>query len=397
MKIKTKTAIALSLGIICFLFFNVINVYAAEFKVADEHGNLTVAEGERIKNLYAAGNIILIEGEIESDLYTAGNTITINGKVSDDVKAGGATVIVRGDIGGSVHVAGGNILIESKIKEDLFVAGGSVTLTKSALIEGDLIVAAGAVSIEAPILGDVKAAGGEIVINSRISGSVEANVEDKLILKEQAYLEKDLNYKSLQELEKDQNAVISGKTNFDKVKAKKTDTFKEFKLPFALLVVIFIVKLLANIILGLVLLYLFKNIIEKINKNSLTEFGKSLGLGFLGLIFVPIVCLLLFLTLLGIGLSSLLFLVYCLTLFLAASLAGIIFGSWMIKILKRHKDYSVSWPQVVLGITVLEIICLIPIMGWLVKFVFLLVSLGSLYCLTWQKIKTSSKKTIPKR
>jgi len=374
-----------TLAVVLVMSFFVSTAIAAEFRTAKKGGNIAVDQDETVKNLYTAGNIISINGDIEKSLHAVGNVISINGNVEGTICAGGSTIVIRGDVGDSIHAAGGSILIEGTIEEDVFLGGGNITISKTASINGDLIIGGGTVDIQGPVAGDLYLGAGQAIINSKIGGQVKAKV-DELKLGSQAEIVGDLNYTSPEEAEMTEGAVVLGNIDFKVSEFKKIGMAKNSKTLFGILTLAFLIKLLISIAAGLVLIYLFKDITKQVVKESLTSFWSSLGRGFSALILTPIVCLILLITVVGIWIAGMIGAVYGLMMILASALASVVFGSWLIKVVKKQSKYSIGWPAVVWGVIVLKIIVLIPFIGWLVGLVFMLISLGSLYRLFFQNL-----------
>ena len=382
---KFKKTIYFVIGIILVGSFCLSSAMAAEFRADKKWGNITLDKGEKVKNLYTAGNMVSIDGDIEKSLYVGGNVITVNGNVENNVCAGGSTVVIRGNVGDSVHVGGGNILIEGKIEEDLFIGGGNITISKSASVGGDLIIGGGTVDIQGSVTGNVLLGGGQVIINSKIGGQVKARV-DELKLGPQAEIAKNLVYRSPKEASIDENAKILGEIDFEKIEVKKFGAFKSKGMLFGILTLGFLIKILMGIAVGLVLVYIFRNMIERAIKESLAHFWANLGQGFAALILTPIAAIIILITVIGAWLAGLIGIAYILMVFLSLALANIAFGSWLIKVVKKRERYLVNWQAVVLGVIVLKIIVLIPFVGWLVGLVFMLISLGALYRMVYQSV-----------
>lgn len=374
---KLKKVIFIALGLIVLFCFSFSAVLAAEFKFAKEGGNITVSSGEAVKNLYAAGNIVSIDGEVQKDLYAAGNIVTVGGSVEDNVCAAGGTVVIKNNVGGNVHAAGGSIVIEGNIAEDLFLAGGNILISKSASVKGDLIIGGGTVDIQCPVAGNVLIGGGEVTVNSKIGGFVKIKAE-KIRIGESAEIERDLKYTSPEEAEIHENAKIAGAIDFSQKAIKGVSKPYATGAIFEILSVLFLLKILISIATGLVLIYFFKNIIKTAATEGMGNVWGSLGLGFAVLILTPVLGIILAVTVIGVYLTGLLSVAYVLLVMLSSVIANIIFGSWLIKVTKKKNTYSIRWQEVVVGVIVLKIIWLVPFVGWLICFIFMLISLGAM-------------------
>ncbi len=384
MKIKKVTYLSLVLFLIIGLY--AFNTSAAEFRFIKKGGNVTVGQDEKVKNLYTAGNMISINGDVEKSLYVAGNVIIINGDVENNICVAGNTVVIRGSVGDSIHAGAGNIIIDGEIKEDLFLGSGNITISKSASIGGDVIIGGGTVDIQGPIAGDVRLGGGQVIINSKIGGEVNARV-DELILGSQAEIIGKVTYSSSKEATLEEGANLLGGIEFNEIKnVKNVDKGNAFGFFFAIFSIGLLIKLLGLITVGLVLIYVFKDFVTKIVKEGLSNFWSNLGRGFAALILTPIVCVILLITIIGAWIAGLVGIVYAFTLLLTSSLASVIFGSWLIKVLKKKSEYPINWQAVVLGVIVLQFVVLIPFVGWLVGLIFMLIGLGAISRLIYQGV-----------
>lgn len=368
------------------LFFSMTSVMAAEFRVpAEDSGSISISSGQKTRNLYTAGNTVSIDANVEKDLFVAGNVVTISGDIEDDLWAAGNTVIIRGNVGGSAHVVGSNIVVDGEIKEDLFIGGASLTLSSSASIGEDLIIGGGTMNIESPVKGDVYLGGGQAIVNSKISGEIKAEV-DELRLGSQAEITKTLTYHSSKEAKIEQGAEVLGEMKFSKKTSQEGRAVKTFSGFFGILTLAFFIKLLAAIVVGLALVYLFRGISEPVVQKSLARFWPSLGLGFAALILTPIACLLFLVTVIGSWLACLGLLAYALMICFSLALAGVACGAWLMKILKKRSGYKIDWQAVVLGVLALKIVGFVPYIGWLAGFVFMLIALGASYKLLYQTV-----------
>lgn len=380
---KNKKASFLILGLMLMFVFGISVASAAEFRIGRDGGGVTTGSEEVIKNLYTIGNILLINGDVQKDLHAGGNVVTVNGNVENSVLAGGSTVNINGDVGGSVHAAGSSIIIDGNISEDLFLAGGNIVISKSASVGGDLFVAAGTVDIQGFVAGEVHVAGGMVTINGKIDGPVVIKAKE-LIIGESAEIMQGLKYTSLEEAKINDGAKIFGTIDFTQKEVRGADKTHALKILFGIFTVFFLIKLVAMIVAGLVLVYLFKKITGPVVINSFKKFWSSIGIGFAVLILAPILAILLAVSVIGLWVAGLILVLYLLMIILASVLAGVAFGSWLIKTFGKNKEYDVGWKQVVYGAIAMAIVCLIPFAGWLVCLGFFLISLGSICQLAHQ-------------
>ncbi len=384
---KSKKIVFAFLGSLIVLFsLSVVFARAAEFRVAKEGQNINVSKDESVKNLYTAGNIVSIDGEVKNDLYTAGNVITIESDVENNFAGAGGTITIKGDVGNNVHVAGGTVIVQGEIAEDLFIAGGNVLLAKTATVKGDLIVGGGTVDIEGPVVGNVSIGGGKVTINNKMEGQVKIMV-DSLTIGETAEIAKDIKYTSPKKAQIHKDAKILGKVDFNQREINKVDKSSVASGIFGALVTLLLFDIITCVVVGLALVYIFNKLVKSVVIESLKNVWGNMGVGFAVLFLAPIIGIILAITVVGLYLAGLFFLLYALLLTLSLIIASIVLGSLLLKILKKEKDYEVGWQEVVVGVVVMKIVWFIPLIGWLLCAVFTLVSIGAVSRLAYGSIK----------
>lgn len=383
---KGTKYLALMLGLALLIGAGVAQ--AADFRLgAANNGNIIVKQDEQVKNLYTAGNIVSVDANIEKNLHVAGNIVTIDGEVGHSIYSVVAgTLIINGSVGGSVHGAGSGVIISNDVDEDVIIGGGHIFVSDQAVIGGDLIIGGGTIDVLGSVDGDVYIGGGVVVIDGQIGGDVKINQADKIKISKNTVIHGNLEYNSKEKIEIEDGAVILGKTSLG-VK-KGIDRGAIATMIFGVISVAVLIKTIGLIIVGLLLWRLFKNFTEKTVKESLTNFWQSLGIGFAILVLIPVIAIIFLVTVVGLWLGFILGIIYILSLLLAGALAGIILGSLLGKAIKERKNYVVNWKTVVGGTIALMIIKLVPIIGWIVAFIFTLIALGAL-CRTFLKIYKS--------
>ncbi|OGD67707.1 hypothetical protein A2442_03995 [Candidatus Campbellbacteria bacterium RIFOXYC2_FULL_35_25] len=379
---QIKKAIYLILALTFAFFATAGSTQAADFRAAAKNGgNVTVSQEEQITNLYTAGNVISVDANIEKGLHAVGNILNINGNVGQSIYSGAGTLLIKGDVGGSVHGGGGNIVIEGKITDDLILGGGNISISSKASVGGDLVAGGGVVDIQGPVTGNIYLSGGVLTINSEIGGNVKIDKVDEIRLGSNAVIKGNLEYYSTKEIVMDEGAVVLGETIINEKGAGKHDLDKGALAGFifAIISVALLIKLIGMIIVALFFAYLFKKFTTAVVKESITSFWKSLGTGFAVLILVPIIMVILMITVVGIWLGLIVLTIYLSSIIIASALAGVTFGSWLILAITKKDNYSVNWKTILWGSVVLTIIGILPVIGWLIVLILILINLGSIY------------------
>ncbi len=364
-----------------FLTTSVIWARTSATSSADVSDVVTLASDEVIdKDFYiVAGEVVEISGTVNGDVYAAGGQVLIDGVVNGDLMAAGGTVIISGDIAQDVRVAGGQISISGTIGRNVTVAGGNVEFTKGARINGAVLGGAGNLSFFAPIGGDVQVGAGSLIVSDTIDGDLEAYA-GQLRLSSTAQVNGNLSYMSDTVASIDEGAVIAG-TVIQKqppdvarkadIRPQSRDFGKIFAgLKFGLSLIGFV----SSLLVGLILMSLFPVYMKETAMIVGNRFWSALGLGFATLFLTPIAVVILMITIIGLPLGMLLLLVFPIYLYIAK-----LFSSyWIGSVISQKMDWKISQKWVfVIGLFVFFVLRLIPFVGGVVGFVFLLVGLGA--------------------
>jgi len=352
---------------------------AAEFKGGE---SITVASSE--DDVYAAGANIFADGEIKGDFYAAGAVVRCNSNVSQDVVMAGSMVDLFGNVGDDARLAGSMVSVGGNIEDDLIAFGGMVRVLPGSVIKGDLTVGGGAVMIDGIVEGNVLGGGGQVIINGEVKGSVIMEA-DEIILGSSAKIGGIMQYTSPKDAKIDGAATVTGGIEHkmpekpeqaDKSEgAKKPEVSKGAIFGFGLLA--FLIKLLIGLVTVLVGVYFFKKHLFKMAETMLTQFPAQLGWGFVWAILVPLASIILIVTVFGSTLGVLGLIVYALTMVIAKALAMIGFGVWIWKFFRKNHSFELNWKVAALGVVAMNVIWLIPLVGWVFCMVFTLAALGA--------------------
>jgi len=333
------------------LFFGIFSAKAADFISNEKQiaiGSNQVYEGD----LYVSSGDVLVNGTVNGSLFVAGGSVRTNGTVKGDLFAGGGQVNITGNVNGSVRAGGGTVIVNGNVGKDVLIGGGNVEIGDKAQVGGDTYVGAGNL-VFAGTTGNVKAGVGNLTIypSANIKGNLEYSSQNKATINSEA--------------------KISGQTIFHEQPIKQNQARK----------VAFgignIISVISTIIFALIIIYVFPRLSAAVVDTWKRRFWWNLLWGFVFLIVVPIVIVLLFATILGVPIALVILMLYPVTLYLAKLFSVIAFGSWSYGFMLKNKEQKLSWIEVVAGTIVLEIIGLIPVVGWIASAIIFLVSLGA--------------------
>ena len=354
------------LGILVSLFLTAtpLMVSAASLSASEQYS--LPEQKTVVGNLYVAAGTTTIGGRVSGDVFTAGGTITVSGSIGGDLVAGGGTVQVLGPVNGDVRIIGGTTTINSRVGGDLVVVGGTTHILPGASISGDVLVAGGQVIIDGAVYGNVKYAGGALHINGSVRGSVSAKMNDRLEIGSTASINGKLTYSAPREAVIAQGAHIAGAVRFDPVAGGRADRGVPQRAIWAIIGLVTGMKLLAVLGLTLIITWRWRRQATEVLAVVRTHFWQSLGHGIAYMILVPIAAILLLMSFVGILPGVLVILSFITALILTKALTGIFVGALLMMMFNKKDTLHITWGSAIGGVFLLEIITLIPVVGWLV-------------------------------
>jgi cytoskeletal protein CcmA (bactofilin family) len=353
----------------------IVIIFAPLIAIAED-GSFKTVRG----NIYSAGGSIAITEDASNDIVAAGGNVVINGDAGNGILAAGGSVLLSGKTGGDARVAGGSVTISGEIGGEAVAAGGRIHLLPDAGIKSDLIAAGGDVVIDGTIGGGAKIIGGTVLITGTIQNDVEIKAREVVIARN-AVLKGRLRYEAPQEARLERGAVIAGEKVFIK---------REFGQPrqdfVRMLWIGWVVKVIAVLAAALAVFFALREKTVEVTGLAVNRFANETLIGFIVLVAVPAAVLVLFMTVIGwvLGLAGIF-------LYIAFVMVSGVFGALVFTRLMSgylfKKEPSFTWPVILLGVLIHQVIGLVPFLGWVFKFVFFLAALGALSHLVAKALK----------
>jgi len=272
------------------------------------------------------------------------------------------------------------------------LAGGQVNVEKAAVINGDLYAAGGYVRLDGDCKNDVYAAGGKVVLSGVVNGNLQVNAEEFSMTSDSKVLG-NLNYKAKEELTNLADGQVGGEVNFSQytdinanIPSIDTETGAKigaagmaglFGASLAAQVTGFVVGLLMLILTAIVMICLLPGMTHRSSYNFTAKMGWSLLYGLLILIVMPILSVILMVTIVGLPLGIIALVMYFILLYVAKIVAALSIGSAILG--RKDQKLSAQIWAALLGLLIVEVVCLIPIVGGLLGFVLMLGGMGAIY------------------
>jgi len=337
-----------SLLILFIIFFAVLPFSAG---AVDEESMLKYTSSG---NVFGGGDNLRIDPDIPGDLVLGGSRLEINGNVMDDFIGAGGELIVNGDVSGNIIAMGGSIRVNGNVGGDLVAAGGQIFLSKDSTVEGDIMLAGGEVTLNGLVNGNGSVSAGTLQTGEdfALKGNLELEAE---------------NYPS------DLESNVGGNLSIIPVTREQNQYAGEVE---GLGIVFFFIGLLAALALGFILIYTFPDFVTDLAEIVEDSALKAGLLGFLLLIFVPVLSFVLLITIFGWSLSFLLMLLMTLAVLIATVPVKLLAGEMIYtKVFKKETGNMIYY---LTGALVFAIVYEIPYLGGLIQFLALLVGLGAI-------------------
>lgn len=300
------------------------------------------------------------------------------------------TTPVKGDV---FVVTSGNVTIDTDISGNAFICANTVTIGEYSLIEASLFNASNSLILS----GDVGINVYNISKNFTLSGNVDCDVfsssaksnldgcisgnanisSENITISDELSIEGDLNYSSKKQVDIPENTV-EGKVNFSSI---NTDT----EVSTITKINDFLTSVLSLAVLAIVLFVIGKWLNCKFistYSDFVKNLPKSLLYGFLTLIAIPVVSLILLICGVTINLAFILTALYLVLLLVASSIVIVILSKLVAEKLNVKFEKANNTLLTILSIIVLSIVYkliqLIPVLGSITIFAFLIIGIGIL-------------------
>ncbi|HKQ76875.1 MAG TPA: hypothetical protein VJ810_24480 [Blastocatellia bacterium] len=148
---------------------------------------------------------------------------------------------------------------------------------------------------------------------------------------------------------------------------------------------------LALLILGAAIIALSSWWTRRVAEKMARQPGYAMLAGLAGLILIPLICVLLAITVIGVPLAIVLFALYCAALLLSGVFVSYLVGGWLLRRLKRPE--TSLYVRLAVGALVVAFFALLPWIGWVVQALVLMIGLGALLLErrdSWQRLPAES-------
>jgi cytoskeletal protein CcmA (bactofilin family) len=413
------------IGLICLVLFTLApTALAFEGRGGD---TVVIGADEVIEDdLYVGAGTFILDGTVKGDLIVGGSTIEINGTVEGDLIAAGQTVVVRGTVTDDVRIAGQALTLESEaqVGDDVLAAGFSIEGKKGSSVGGDFVYVGYQALLAGDIAQDVDIAVGGVKLSGSVGGDVEAEVGEAgegpppmffmpgapampsvppgLTVDEGAQIGGKLDYTSASEWSIPAGVVAGAITRHEPEIEVEEEVVVSPARRVAGWFLRHLQRLVTLLLVGLLMIWVVPGWTEKATGALRAKPLPSLGWGvvsiaaFIFALLVVLIVTILVAVVLGLitlgglagttawtGILTMALLVFFFSIAVAYVTKVVVsFLSGKLILARLRPDWVEGriWPLVV-GVVLFVIITAIPILGWLVNLLVVLLGLGALWLL----------------
>lgn len=397
-------------------------------------GDQVVIESDEVieDDLYVTANELIVDGTIRGDLIALGNSITVDGTVEGDLAAAGQTVEIGGTLEDDARIAGRTLLLAegASVADDLVAAAFSLENEPDSVVGGTVLYAGYQTLLAGTVDEDVSVTANGLTVSGEIGGNLDADVDGEdagpppfvftpqadipavepgLTLTGSAQIGGDVTYESSTAAQIDPGAQIEGEVFATERPVEEEPTLADAVLDN-------LRSFVSLLLVGLLLVWLAPRSIRRVADTVRTRPLPSLGWGVLAyVVFIVLAIIVLLATILLaiifglltlgglvpliIALGALIVMALGLvfwisTSYLAQIVVSFLVGRWLLERISPDQATGRVLPLVV-GLILYVILRAIPVLGWIVGLVVVLLGLGAIFSWLWTTLRRRPAQSPP--
>jgi cytoskeletal protein CcmA (bactofilin family) len=330
------------------------------------NGNETIEKGQVITgDLLFNGDQLVVDGEIKGDLMVWSGQVIVNGRIDGSILGvAWDKLIINGEVLGNVRGLANEMRVVGKIDGSITAVAAQLNTSANSLIEQGILGMFSKVNLQGTVNGAVDLNSAPL---TRIGGHINGNLKTQGVpITWQVPLE-------ITGTVNDYSGVDSDPTKVKGIILRQGYRLHQPEIDSSssgIITMISIVWFIGSLLATLILYRLFPQILWMITEPSRTNFRRSMLIGLISLIGIPIVTFILIMTVVGIPLAVLLGLIYLLILLFF----GIPINLWLGRLVFRSRFHPSL--MIVLAGLLWMLISFIPVINMAVLLVFLLLGMG---------------------
>lgn len=325
--------------------------------------------------LIAMAETVEIDGTVTGNLIAMGRHVVIRGEVQGQVVTAARTVDVSGTIGGSVLGFGETVSFgDGEISRDLFGFASRIDTSASTQIGGNAVVFGSEATVNSPVGRDLYGFAGTVGIGGNIGRDVNAYGESIRVLP-RARIGGDVvaHVETQSALSVSPGAAIDGEVRTEiEEQPTATEHFGSFLWGQAL-------RFGGAFVTGLLLLWLVPPL-QRLSLAGAGEIVTAAGAGLIALVAVPIIAVMTAITLIGLPIAIVGFLMWLVGIYFAKIVLAHVVGRRLLGRRDRAPHFALA---LLVGLVLVLIAVNIPFLGLLINFLLTITGLGLLVVFLW--------------
>jgi cytoskeletal protein CcmA (bactofilin family) len=361
-----------------FILFLSSFIYADERK-QEEHKHaesILILPAGAVHNgdYFASARTVEISGTVNGDVYLFAEQVLIDGVVNGDILCCAGSIDISGKVTHNCRILGGQVLISGEIGNNVTVVAGNLQLLASSSLGGNFVATAGNVDLAAKIASDATVLASNLRVSSQIGNDLLCYV-GQMRMTSKAVIGRNLEYRSNTQAWIEPGATVGGMTTHhpsfvhELVKGTWIQSFL-----VGSKIVATLMNFIYSLVIGVILIRIFpKNLeaaLHELKKHPL----KALSYGLMFMILLPLACLLMLMTILGIPFALTLIALNIIGFYTAKVYCIIWASNWTFG---RIGMKTSRLPLYCLGLVVYFCLTTIPIFGTILSFAFMVLGLGA--------------------
>ena len=351
-----------------------------------EDGPVVVAADETINDtLLAMGQTVSIDGTVNGDLLAFAGEVTIRGNVTGNVVTGAQSVTIEGTVGGTVLGAGENVTLENaRVGRDFYGFGNDVAITSGANVTGNAMGFGSTVDVDGRVGIDFKGFGSTVTVR----GAVERNVDgfgQTVTVDSTARIGGNVtgHVDSAGDLKVADGAQVGGSVNEQLV---ERDEPRNRYLTFSHYLGGQVIRLAGYFLAGLLLLWLVP-VLREVSLPNTEAILRSFGIGLAAAVTLPVAAIIVCLTVVGIPIGILTFVLGAIGLYFSKPIIAQIIGRGVLRNRPTPPHYAAT---LFVGLLIVIVAINLPWIGGFASLVLTLVGFGVIVSLIYARLNRAT-------
>lgn len=334
---------------------------------------------------FAAGDQVVIEGTINGDAYVAGGVVDVEGTINGDLLVAGGMVTVGGTVSDHIRAAGGTVHLNGKVGKDISAVGGSIIIGRSGDVSGNLLAGCGNLDIMGNVEKEARITSGDAQINGTIKGDLNF-IGNYLTVGEGAVVGGNLNAK-VQDKEKVKVAdgTVHGKVVVEvREKHARAEILGYSVWGFWMKIIWFF----GLLFVGLLMVLVAPARLRSMGTTIIGRFGEVAIWGILGMIVIPVLSGICFVTLIGIPVGLFLMTLFAWLLYFSQFAVALVIAETALVL--EGKGRLVIFGALAAGLVIVEALTFIPYVAFLVCLANFILGVGAMLLMLkggWEGMK----------